>query len=399
MDRIKSKLANGSPQTVPRLWTPNFILICLVGLCNSMAFQGLNVSLPIYIDKLGYSTSLAGLPLAMLTVAAVIIRPFAGLALDKYGRKMILFSSLIMFLLPSVAYIFMAPFSVLLMLRFVQGFGWGISNTSVGTLASDIVPPVRMGEGMGTFNVTGSISSALAPLITLWLIIQFSSRTLFVVISLVTVASIIFSQAVKYPPFEQPPQKLKLELFDRKALRPALVVMFMAIALSSVISFLALFARGRGISNPGVFFAFMGLSTFFSRPMSGKLLDRLGQRGFDIALIVAVPMMAISLWIVSLTGPAWYLAVSGALFGIGSGSIQSSMLAMLIKMLPGKHGSAIAIFGTFLDTGIALGSILWGVVAVLVGYQVMFRLVIIPVLLCLLVYFIRKPIRQITSYQ
>jgi len=359
-----------------------------------MAFQALNVSLPVYIDKLGGSAGLAGLAMAALTVAAVMVRPFVGMALDRYGRRLIFVGGLLLFLVPSLAYIFIVPFWVLLMLRFVQGFGWGISHTTAGTVASDIVPPVRLGEGMGTFYVAGSISFALAPLLSLWIINRFTFGTLFVVIALLSVAAIIFSQAVKYPALEPCPRERGVEFFSKEALRPALVVLLTAMAHSSILSFLALFARGKGISNPGLFFAFMGLATFFSRPLSGRLLDRLGNRGFDLAMIVAIPTLAMALLIVSFTSAAWHLVVSGVIFGVAGGTIQSTMLTMSIKLLPGKRGTANAIYGTFLDTGIATGSILWGVMAGMFGYQVMFGMTTVPVLLCLVVYFIGQPVHQ-----
>ncbi len=397
MDSINACQSDGGSQKLPKLWTSNFSFIFLASLCNGMAFQALNVSLPVYIDKLGGSAGLTGLAMATLTVAAVLIRPFVGLSLDRYGRRLIFVGGLLLFLVPSIAYIFIVPFWVLLMLRFIQGFGWGIFHTTAGTVASDIVPPVRLGEGIGTFNVTGSISFALAPLISLWIINQYSFRTLFVVIALFSVAAIIFSQAVKYPSLEPCPLERKLEFVSQKALRPALVILLVAISHSSVLSFLAIFARGKGISNPGLFFVLMGLTTLFSRPLSGKLLDRLGNRGFDLAIIVSIPTLALALWMVAFTGAAWHLAVSGAVFGIAAGTIQSSMLTMSIKLLPGKRGTANAMYGTFLDTGTATGSILWGVVAGLVGYQVMFGLTIVPVLLCLLVYFVGKPSSVILS--
>lgn len=385
---------SGMEEKLPKLWTPNFIFISLVGLCNAMAFQGLNVSLPVYIDELGGSAGLAGLAMATLTAAAVLARPFVGLALDKYGRKLIFVGGLLLFLLPSITYIFIVPFWALLMLRFVQGLGWGVTHTTASTVASDIVPPLRLGEGMGTYNVTGSISFALAPLMSLWLINQFSFRTLFVVISLLSVTALILSQVIKYPSQAQFSQERKVELFSKEALRPAVLVLLIAISHSSVLSFLALFAREKGITNPGVFFVFMGLATFFSRPLAGRLLDRLGRRGFDLAVGTAVPMLAIALCSVAFIGAPWQLAVSGTIFGLGSGTIQSSMLTMTIKLLPGKHGSANAIYGTFLDTGVATGSLLWGVVAGLVGYQLMFGLTTVPVFLCLAVYFIGRPERQ-----
>lgn len=379
------------PQRQAKLWTPNFIFICLASFCNAMAFQSLIVSLPLYIQNLGGTTSISGLALATLTLSAVIIRPFAGLALDTYGRNLIFITGLLLFLLPSIIFIFMVPRSGLLILRFVQGFGWGISHTSVGTIASDIVPTIRLGEGMGTFNVSGAISFALAPLMTLAIIHQFSFRTLFVVISLLTVMSVIFAQVIKYPKFEPSIQKRKLELFSKEALQPALVVLFTGLSYSAILSFLALFTQEKGIVNPGLFFTFLGVTTIISRPLSGRLLDRLGQKGFDMVLIAGVPMMAIALWMVASTSAVWQLAVSGAMYGIGTGTIQSAMLAMCIKKLPTKRGLANAMYGTSLDLGVAIGSIIWGIVANLVGFQVMFRLTTIPVFLCLLVYFVLRP--------
>lgn len=108
--------------------------------------------------------------MATLTVASVIIRPFAGLVLDtRDRRKLILLFEIVLFLIPSALYIFLVPFWALLILRFVQGLGWGITHTTMATVATDIVPSLRLAEGMGTFYVTGSMASALAPLMCLWL--------------------------------------------------------------------------------------------------------------------------------------------------------------------------------------------------------------------------------------
>ena len=69
------------------------------------AFHSLIPTLPVYISNHGGSDSSAGLALATLTIAAVISRPFAGWALDRYGRKMIFLGGLLFFLLPVIVYI------------------------------------------------------------------------------------------------------------------------------------------------------------------------------------------------------------------------------------------------------------------------------------------------------
>jgi MFS family permease len=124
--------------------------------------------------------------MAALTLAAVFSRPVAGWALDKYGRKLIYLGGLLVFLVPSILYIFMVPVTLLIVLRFIQGLGWGVANTSSWTVASDIVPPERLGEGMGFFSATLSISMAVAPAVALWLIAQYSFEALFLACSLLT---------------------------------------------------------------------------------------------------------------------------------------------------------------------------------------------------------------------
>ena len=48
-----------------------------------------------------------------------------------------------------------------------------------------------------------------------------------------------------------------------------------------------------------------------------------------------------------------------------------------------------ATFWTGFDIGVALGSVLWGMVAAAMGYKFMFNLTIIPLVLALAVYFFR----------
>jgi len=70
-----------------------------------------SLPLPLYMVLYGNIAGTAGLPLAALTVGAVLTRPFAGWSINVYGRKIIFFVGIILFLLPCVAFIFMiTPF-------------------------------------------------------------------------------------------------------------------------------------------------------------------------------------------------------------------------------------------------------------------------------------------------
>lgn len=199
------KTSTVTQQPAIPLLTLNFALICLSNLTLYMVFYGLNPTLPIYIEQFGGTTEIAGLALTSLTLAAIISRPVTGWCVDKYGRRLFLVIGLLLFLLPSLIFIWMIPVWWLILLRFVQGLGWGVGHTAVTNVALDVVPPQRMGEGMGYFTLFTSIAMALSPPIALWMISQYSFQSLFIVIALVIICTFIVTFFIRYPRVEKPP--------------------------------------------------------------------------------------------------------------------------------------------------------------------------------------------------
>ncbi len=372
----------------PKLWTLNFILGCLAHFSIYLVFFSFAPTLPIYIERFGGSSTIAGLAMASLTLAAVFSRPVAGWALDKYGRKLIFLGGLLVFLVPSIIYIFMVPITLLIVLRFVQGLGWGVANTSSWTVASDIVPPERLGEGMGFFSATLSISMAVAPAIALWLIAQYSFELLFLACSLLTVLSIILALMINYPQVEKQVVKTKTVFMEKAALRPAMVILFISIAYSAQLSFISLYAIRQGMISAGLFFAAFAIATLIFRPLSGIIIDRKGEKGYDLVVFIgSIAMIAAILVLTRLVTPL-HLVGGGIFYGIGFGFIQPTILAQCIRRVPPtRRGAANATYWTALDIGVASGSIGWGFVANALGYSMMFFLTLIPVVIAVAIYF------------
>lgn len=378
-------------ESKPKLWTLNYVLICLSSLTVCLSFHSLMPTLPMYIQRHGGSSGMAGLAMAALTVAAVIIRPVAGWALDRFGRRIILITGLLIFLIPSLAYILMLPVIPLLFFRFFQGFGWGIGTTAQGTVASDVIPRGRLGEGLGFFSLAVSISLASAPAIGLWLVDRFSFHALFVFGSLLTVASLVLALMIKYPKLEPSHQVSKRGFLEKPALRPSAVILLATTTYSSLLSFLALFIQQKGMSTAGLFFTVLAITTLVSRPLSGTIVDRKGRSGYDLTVFSGLAAIIISMIIIAQTSSLWHLIWGGILFGIGFGFVQPAMLALCITSVsPDRRGAANATYWTAFDTGVAFGSVLWGIIASYFGYVVMFYLNIIPPLLALLVYLMRQ---------
>ena len=147
----------------PRLWSANFVLICLSTLFLSIVFHSFNTTLPIYIEKFGGTAKIAGLALSSLTAAAIISRPITGFYLDKYGRKLIFLGGIVLFMIPTAIYLKMIP--VVMLVAFVLQDWAGYWTYCFRIVALDIIPRERLGEGLGIYSLANSISMSCAPLL------------------------------------------------------------------------------------------------------------------------------------------------------------------------------------------------------------------------------------------
>lgn len=130
------------------LWSRDFLLIILANLATYMAFYMLLPTLPMYITLISGSSALSGLSMGVLLISAILIRPFAGKALDSSGRKGVYFCGLLIFLFTAVAFNLVHTLFWVLLFRFLQGFGWGATNTASGTVAADVIPRHRLAEAI-----------------------------------------------------------------------------------------------------------------------------------------------------------------------------------------------------------------------------------------------------------
>ena len=151
--RNASKLdKQGAPKHTDKsekIWTRNFLFILISNFFIFLGFQMTIPTIPLYVEKMGGNEQLMGLVVGIFTFSALLIRPYAGLAVDSKGRKKLYLFGLAVFVISVGSYGLIQSLLLLFMMRIVQGLGWGFSTTASGTIVTDLVPPRRRGEGMG----------------------------------------------------------------------------------------------------------------------------------------------------------------------------------------------------------------------------------------------------------
>lgn len=103
--------------------------------------------------------------MSVFTAPAIVIVPIAGILADRYGRKVVLVSSVTLFGLGGSAIIFTTVFRVVLLFRLVQGVGYAGINPILITSIGDLYSGGEEETAQGLRFTASGLSGAVFPLI------------------------------------------------------------------------------------------------------------------------------------------------------------------------------------------------------------------------------------------
>lgn len=373
------------------LWTKNFVLVSAANFFLFVSYYSLLVTLPTAAMNEFYTTaSVAGLFNTFFLASAIIIRPFIGSWIDKYGKKFVLVVSYIIFAIVSVLYGFFESVAILLMLRFLQGIGFGIATTGSGGIVADIIPESRKGEGIGYFVMSFNISMFVGPFIGITTYSNFGILALFTIVAICSFLSLICSLLIKLPleriAKETTNRKEKPPIIEKGAVPVSFTAAFFAISYAAVLSFMAVFADERGLGNvSGYFFAVFAIVLIMTRPFTGVWFDRYGPNAviYPAIIVYSCGMLALGLSHHVIT---FFLAA--ALIGVGWGTLYSSFQTVAIQRSnPNRSSVATATYLSIFDIGIGGGSYLVGLLAKYINLGSMYIYLSIYIILGIGVYF------------
>lgn len=370
-----------------KLWTTDFIRISIINLIIFISFQMINAAIPVYAKSIGANDKTVGLMISAISFAAIITRPFAGRALDTFGRLRVMMPALFVITLITFGYGLFGSIAMIIALRLLHGVVWGFSSTSVTTIASDIIPKRRFGEGMGYFTLSSSLALALAPLIGLSILEHwrfFTATTISaVLLAIAFLAGFTIKDSVGPRPKEGGPRPA---LFERTALWPAVMMVFITPCMASIASFAAIYGYSLGIDAVGPFFTIYACAMLFSRPLIGRIIDRIG---FHLVVLSAFALMAAALLCLWQANNIVLFYLAGLMFGVGFAAAQTSFQTMTVLAAPeGRVGAANATFFMGFDAGIGIGGIAAGAIADQLGYANMY-LSLIVLLVCATFFYVR----------
>lgn len=387
--------------TTDRLWTRDYVFVCIAAFMMSFSFFILVPTLPLYLEETFHiGKSLVGVVLSCYVIAVLSVRPLTGYVADTFPRKKVYIIAYAIFVATFLGYFAItASLAMFILLRIFHGFSFGMLTTAGNTLVIDVMPSSRRGEGLGYYGVTNNLAMAFGPMAGLFIIGSGNYMLLFATSLVTGIVGLTLGSLVRVPKRELPKGDFKLSadrFFLKEGIRACIAFFLLAIPYGMTTSYIALYALDSGITqSSGLFFTVMAAGLIASRLHSGKRVDRgyiteTIRMGICIAFLGAVGEAALG-GVASLSVTAGYVLyfVTAFLFGYGYGTMFPAYNTLFINLAPNsRRATANATYLTGWDVGIGCGMLLGGYISQW-GYSYCYMMGAMLIIIAL-VFFVRS---------
>ena len=352
----------------PKLFTGNYLKVWTANFMMYFSFYFVTPLLPLYLrDVFDADKAMIGLVLSGYSIAALAIRFFSGYIVDRFSRKKVLLIGYASFALFFIGYYFTASIILFAVIRTLHGAPFGLSSVSSNTVAIDVLPSQRRGEGIGYWGLSNNFAMAIGPSLSLMLYHHFNNYNLLFTVSLfVALFGLLINTFVdcKYRPPIMEKKKMSLDRFLLiEGWSQGICIAFVAMSYGILSTYIAIYSQDvmNITTGTGTFFMLFSFGLILSRFVGVKAMSR----GYAVrnatygVIVVAVGYMMFAFW-QNLYG--YY--ISAVVIGFGQASMYPAVQTMFLNMTTNdKRGTANATILTSWDLGVGLGIIFGGYVA------------------------------------
>jgi len=359
-----------------KIFNKSFLFVFISNFLVFIGFEMLLPILPAYLLNLNASSFQVGLVTTLFTIGAVLIRPLVGYYLiDNHRKSLAIYASALLMMI-TLIYPFLNIVWLFLLLRFFHGIAWGVSTTANSTIAVDLIPKTRLGEGMGYFSISTTAGAIIAQSLGIFIYDSFSFDVLIwssVILSLSAVIALQFVHSPAPVKREKQPFRFFDMIFEKDAWFPALLAVITTLGFGAIITFLVLFGKQKGLEHIFLFFLINATVSTLIRPFTGKWYDKKGPWSI---IIVSAMVGFLSLVMLSYATNDFYLIISAILFGAGYGTVMPCLQTWAVqKVSEEKSGAANATFYSSFDVGVGVSAFVLGIIAEWISLEMIFRVV------------------------
>jgi len=347
----------------------NLQIIFGITLTYIMGVSIITPAFPKMVKELNISAKDIGLLITVFSFPGILLTPLLGVIADRWGRKKIIIPSLMLFGIAGGACFFTRDFTLLLILRLIQGIGAAPLGSLTVTIIGDLYSGKELVAAMGYNSSVRSIGSAGYPAIGGALAMISWYYPFILPVIAVPIGFLALSHLKTPEPKNEVYIREHLNIVRRK-LRNRQVVRLLAIGIISFImltgSYMTCFPLLLGNSfsaSPliiGLIMASVSLIAAITSSQLGKITKLFSERNI---LKISFILYALALLVIPFIPQLGLFLIPILIFGIAHGINVPVVQSILAGLAPMKYRATfMSISGMTFRIGQTLGPLLMGVV-------------------------------------
>lgn len=337
-----------------RLFTPRFFVMCGFSFTVFLSAFQLLPTAPFHVIDLGGSTFASGLFLGFLTYSSAFSAPLTGAYADRVGSRRVLIVSSLSLVVFSMLYAVITNVALLLALVLIHGVFWSGLLSASAAYMTNLLPERRRAEGIGYWGLSTLAAVAVAPTVGFWI---YSHGWLWLCVlsaALNLVMAIIATRLHDQPRAAAADTPQSKGVLEWRVLIISITLALYSFGYGGITSFTALYADASGVTPKGLYLTTLAIVILLTRPLFGRLGDRLGYREVFIPCLVFI---ACGLGVLAFGGSRTLLLASAIIFGVGFGTAYPTYVGYVMKDVSAeRRGAAFGAILAAFDTGIGTGS-------------------------------------------
>lgn len=372
---LNNQLTNQFEDGVKSLWNTAFLLLMLISLITAMGFNMVYVIISKYAMGMTNSLAIAGVISGIFSIAALMIRPFSGVIVDRLNKKILFIIANACIGIAVVGYAFSGIIPILLFFRIMHGIAFGVSSTVNIALVTKYIPKEHMGEGLGYYGLGQVVAQVISPNLGVYIEGKYGFQQLFLIVASFSFLGAALLTRLYYPKSDESNssgrRKITLNsLVAREVVVYAAIGGMFSFGNGIVSSFLILLGQERNISNISLFFSVGAIVLFILRLFIGRIVDK---QGLTLVVNISLVVTVISMVLIGVAPVLGLLLVASVLKSIGQGGGQISLQTECIKRVDaGRVGVATSTFYIGADIGQGVGPMFGGMISSNFGYTTLY---------------------------